>query len=489
MTVQTDPALATHADPAPDPSSDRLVGRLTTFASLATVLLIMARVTKHAADPLDNSDTWFHLRLGQDFLGGWSLWHPGQLSKFATTPWVPTQWSTEMLTAKMDDWFGLPGVAWLFGALFLVFIVTLFLLCQREGDVLPAAVATGVTVIAAGASLSARPQVVSLILFTLTVAAWHRAARTGIPPWWLIPLTWVWATAHGMWTAGVLAGLVTWLGLALDRRHDARTSVRFLAVPVLSVLAACVTPLGPRLLVSQVAVGERTSLITEWGPTSFRTLTAFLVAAMVGVVVIRWSRRSEVAWTPLLQLVLAGGWILLVSRMVPFGAILAAPLFVVAVTEILPRRTQAASQGRAARRVVWGGALLCLVALTVAVPHTAAEPGGVPSAFTSRLQQLPDGASVLVEDGTGAWIEYEFPALNPVIDGMLDAYPVDHIQAFADFRNLEPGWTDFVDESDADVAVLEKGSALTAAMQAQLGWKVVQKDRDWVYLEAPDTRP
>ncbi len=97
---------------------------------------------------------------------------------------------------------------------------------------------TGITVIAAGASLSARPQVVSLILFTVTVAAWERSSRTGVPPWWLIPLTWVWATAHGLWTAGVLVGFVIWLGLVLDRRHEVRTSVRFLAVPVLSVLAA-----------------------------------------------------------------------------------------------------------------------------------------------------------------------------------------------------------------------------------------------------------
>ena len=109
---------------------DRLFGRVFTFASLATVLLLMARVTKHAADPLDNTDMWFHLKLGHEFLGGWSLRHPGQLSSFATSPWVPTQWSTEILTAKVDDWFGLPGVAWMFGLLYLVLIVAVFFLCR-----------------------------------------------------------------------------------------------------------------------------------------------------------------------------------------------------------------------------------------------------------------------------------------------------------------------------------------------------------------------
>src|SRR6478672_10195736 len=238
VTVQTHAApdsgpreQETAAVPSPRSREDRLFGRVFTFASLATVLLVMGRVTKHAADPLDNTDMWFHLKLGHEFLGGWSLRHPGQLSSFATSPWVPTQWATEILAAKMDDWFGLPGVAWMFGLLYLVLIVAVFFLCRRHGDLLPAAVAAGVCVVAAGASLSARPQVVSLVFFTLTVAAWNRAARTATTPWWLIPLTWVWATAHGLWTAGVLVGIATAVGIAVDQRLGWRQAGRLLAVP------------------------------------------------------------------------------------------------------------------------------------------------------------------------------------------------------------------------------------------------------------------
>jgi hypothetical protein len=455
-----------------------------TFASLATVLLVMGRVTKHAADPLDNTDMWFHLKLGHEFLGGWSLRHPGQLSSFATSPWVPTQWSTEILAAKMDDWFGLPGVAWMFGLLYLVLIAAVFFLCRRHGDLLPAAIAVGVCVVSSGASLSARPQVVSLVLFTVTVAAWSRAARTVTPPWWLVPLTWVWATAHGLWTAGVLVGVATAVGIAVDQKVGWRRAGRLLAVPALSVVAACLTPVGPALLTSQLAVGARTSMITEWGATSFREPAAFLVAAMVGVTVLRWARRAPVAWTSLFQLMLAGGWVLLVTRMVPFGAILAAPLFVAAVSEVLPERTRSGGL-RLERVVVVGGALVCLFGLTLAVPRTADQPSGVPTKFSARLEALPDESTVLVEDGSGAWIEYAFPRLNPTIDGMLDAYPVSYMRRFSEMRKLEPGWVRFIRGSRASVAVLRDKSPLSLAMEAQLHWKVVQKDRDWVYLEAP----
>ena len=379
MSLQTDAAHEAAVEVAGDAKDDVLFHRIFTTAALATVLLVMVRVTIAAAAPLDNDDTWFHLRLGHEFLGGWSLRHPGRLSSFATSPWVPTQWSTEILTAKVDDWFGLPGVAWMYGVLYLVLIVGVFLLCRAHGDLLPSAVATAVCVIAAGASLSARPQVVSLILVTATVAAWNRAARTGRPPWWLVPMTWVWATAHGLWTAGVVIGVVTAFGIILDRKVGAKQALQFLAVPVLSVVAACVTPVGPALLTSQLAVGARTSMITEWGATSFRSPGPFLVACLVGVVVLVWARRGGVGWTGLLQLAVAAGWILLVSRMVPFGAILAAPLFVTAVTGTLPLRSRSGPAGRGERAVLVGGALLCVVGLTLAVPHTSDEPAGVPT--------------------------------------------------------------------------------------------------------------
>ena len=45
-----------------------------------------------AALPLDNNDTYFHLRFGHEFLSGaWSIRDPGSVSSFATADWVPTQ--------------------------------------------------------------------------------------------------------------------------------------------------------------------------------------------------------------------------------------------------------------------------------------------------------------------------------------------------------------------------------------------------------------
>jgi uncharacterized membrane protein len=463
---------------ASPPPHSRIVG----VVSLLAFVMVMVRVTTHASAPLNNGDTWFHLRIGHEFWGDWSIVDPGALSSFATASWVPTQWSTQMAAAAMESRFGLPGVAWLFGALFLLFVVAVYFLGRSEGAALPTTLATGVVFIAAGSSLSARPQVVSLILFTGVVWMWLRAARLGRPPWLLIPLTWFWATAHGLWTTGVLLGLVMCVGLLLERRIAGRKAALFFAVPALSLLAACLTPVGPRLVAAQFAVGERTSLIGEWGPTSFREVPAIVTALFVGTLIVLWSRRSRVDWTPVLMLLLGSAWILTVDRMVAFGAILIAPLFVQAFTELTGDRRESL---RLERLVVGATAVTCLLGLALAVPHTAKTPADVPTRFTPVLAKLPAGSPVLVEDHSGAWMEWRFTHLNPVIDGMFDAYTVDHMEEFAAFRRVEPGWAGFVQRSGASYAVLVQGSPITAAMQSQLRWSVVQRDENWVLLTAP----
>jgi hypothetical protein len=148
---------------------------------------------------------------------------------------------------------------------------------------------------------------------------------------------------------------------------------------------------------------------------------------------------------------------------------------------------------RSDRRVECGalalGVLGFMVVLGLAVPQQAEIATNVPSRLLPRLEALPPGSSVVVDDGVGSWIEWAVPEVAPVIDGMLDAYPVGYIRDFTEFATLQPGWQDFLEASDAQVAVLKADKPLTAALQDQLRWKVVDKDEDWVYLVAPDAAP
>jgi len=464
--------------------------RLSTGLSLVTMLVLMAGLTRYAAAPLENPDTWFHLRIGEQLSGPWSLTHPGQLSSFGDVAWVPTQWSTEMLAARFEAWFGLPGVAWFFGALYLALALCVRAACRREAAALPATVATGACLLAASSAISARPQVVSLVLLAVVVAGWLSAGRGGRLPYHLVPLTWVWATAHGMWSTGVVVSAVCCAGLLLDRRRDGTVTkglaLRAASVPLLGLGAACLTPIGPRLLTSQLTVAHRATYISEWAPTSFREPAALVLAAMVAAVVVCYSLRPGVSWMRLLLLLLACGQAALVSRMVACSAVLVAPLLAAELHLLLRSHPGIRSPWpRAERPVVLGGAAVLLACLAAVVPHTAADPAGVPVAFDARLSALPAGSPVVVTDGVGSWLEWRHPELDPLVDGMFDAYPVEHLRQVADLLHVRPGWQRFVTRTGARTAVLLEGTSLGDAMVHQLGWRVVQHSAGYVLLTRP----
>ena len=123
--------------------------------------------------------------------------------------------------AQTEDWFGLAGVAWLSGLLFLSLALVVYWACRRQAEPVVAALLVVLTLIACTSGMSMRPQLVSYVLVVVTTAAWLRARDTGRAPWLLVPVTWVWTMCHGMWPVGIVIGVVAVLGLALDRGSPA----------------------------------------------------------------------------------------------------------------------------------------------------------------------------------------------------------------------------------------------------------------------------
>jgi hypothetical protein len=165
--------------------------------------------------------------------------------------------------------------------------------------------------------------------------------------------------------------------------------------------------------------------------------------------------------------------------------VVVAPLFAAAVQQLVDRRSPWRRPGSLELSALAVAVAALLGVLAVQVGGTADRPAGVPSGFGSRLAALPAGTPIAVEDGVGSWVEYRYPTLDPVIDGMFDAYPVGYIKRFGDFREVRPGWTGFLRHAGAEVAITKQTSPLTAALTTQLGWKPVASDGGYVYLVAP----
>src|SRR4249919_527638 len=369
--------------------------RVRTWLAALVVLGTLVTLVANCARTLTNTDTYFHLRFGQELLGGWRLRHPGSVSTFATRDWVPTQWLSEIVMAKTEDWFGLAGVAWLSGFLEIALFVTLYVVCRDRAEPLVAAALTATALFAMQNGLSMRPQVISYLLVAVVVGAWLRTARDGRVRWWLIPLVWLWAMLHGMWPLAVVIGGVAVVGLALDRAPR-RVVVRAAVVPVASAVVAALTPVGPELYTAVAAVGSRSQYFAEWGSPDWTSWEyGALVVLLVLTVLALWRRRHN-PWTEILLVGLAAAFAVYSERTVPVAAAMVAPLLAGPLQDVLGRRTPV---DRRERLAVGGGALAALVILAVAVPFTSADPPAEPASLDAALSALPPGTKVLDDWG------------------------------------------------------------------------------------------
>jgi hypothetical protein len=485
--VTDDPAQEGTPDPASGAAAQRhdpvaIALRWLAPALLGAVLLFVVRVV---AAPLNNMDTYFHLRFGSEFLHGhWSLQHPGSVSSFGTESWVPTQWLPEVVMAQLDQWFGLAGVAWLSGLQQVGLVVTLFLVCRRWADPLVVALLLIPTVTAMSIGLSMRPQVLSYILVAVTIGAWLRTRDDGKPRWWLVPLTWLWAMLHGMWPIGIALGLVGVAGLALDRRTGPRGLARAALVPVASAVAAALTPVGPRLYGAVVGVGDRSHFFSEWGAPDFTAIAACTVLALLlGITAVLFVRAPTRSWTDIAYLMVAGGCALWSYRTVPVAAVILMPLAARAAQDLLPRGVQPLR--RPELRGVLAAAAVVLGVLALLVPHTSDRPPAQPAWVEPALSALPTGTKVVSEWGYSAYLMWKYPQLDLLMHGYGDTFTTAELQRQTDIITLAPGWDQELRDTHCLIAVLKPSYRLAYALEHQEGWRVVHHSADMEMLVAP----
>ena len=454
-----------------------LVPTLALFAVGATV--------KFGIRAVSDPDAWWHLKAGAYVLSHWQFDGPDPWVPFSSRPFVLTQWLPEIIAQKGYQLFGLPAVAWLRCAAMLAMISALFWAARQAADAVPAIMAALAGLIGTGNSLSERPQLVSFVLLAVTVGAWWKTAGDLRPRWWLAPMTFLWACSHGLWGVGAIIGLVVVAGLALDRRLDWRTALRLLAVPALSIVAAGLTPVGPRLLLTPLEVSSNAAqFVQEWQPTEVRDIYVAVTLGMIALALLPWIRgRSARPWW---QIALAGTALvctLATFRTIPVGSIIAAPLLASALQE---------QRGHAVRPITRQGTMawvgLIAAAAIVAAPITAAmaqRPSGWPEGLRPQLAAIPDRTVILNDFSAGGWLLCAEPQLTPVIDLRSEVYSTEYIRDYIRTKEVRAGWQRFLDRTKPKYGLLKATAPLTVALREQLNWTTVAKDGGYVLLKAP----
>ena len=254
----------THTE-EPTPERTPRVVLLVPLVVLGALPLILL---KFGTGPITDPDALWHIVAGRELWSTWQFAGPDRLAEFTRLPFVYHQWLPELLMAGANAVAGLAGVAWLFNAMLLGFIVALYALCRGQGGILAALLATVAGWIGAGGSLSPRPQVFGFILLAVSLAAWLRTERDGRIRWWLLPLTWLWACVHGTWLYAVGLTVLFGIGMLLDRKVGRRFALRAGGLVAALVAVAMLTPVGPQLLLAPLAISRISPFISEWKPTS-----------------------------------------------------------------------------------------------------------------------------------------------------------------------------------------------------------------------------
>lgn len=450
------------------------------------MVAFLAAIPLLAVREIDDASPWLHLRIGEFLRGGGRFGQPDPWAPFASHAYVPGQWLPSVVMAQAYDALGPVAITWSRGigitALAAALLWALRAVCPPQ----VAVPVTALTLWAAWPGLAERPQLAGFVLLVPVIGAWWRTALDHRARWWVIPLTWLAACCHGVWSLGVGVGGVVVLGLLLARQLTRGELGRLAAVLGGSVAAAGLTPVGPALLLTPFSVGSNgRAFVTEWFPSSVRSVDVAVVLVMLGAVYATWAlRRERPALWRVGLLVVAIGLNLTMHRTVAVGAFLAALLLAEQLTLWWPRPAAVPSGG--GWRAVVPYAVGLLLAGLVAVPLARADSHRVhkvPASMTERVRALPDGARVVADSDITGWLLFEAPQVQPLFDVRIESYDAAYITRYIGAVQARPGWRTFIDDGQARVALLPSGSPLGLALQQQLGWRVVERADGFELLE------
>jgi hypothetical protein len=454
------------------------------FAGAVTTIVVFISVVL-GVRPVSDPSPWLHLKVGAFLLDGGRFGLPDPWAPFAGKAYLPTEWLPAVLGQEIYQAFGLPGIGWMRCAGILGLLSALVWSARRSADTVTAVLVALAAIVGAYEGLTERPQLVGLVFLAVAVGAWWRTALDLKPRWWLVPMTWLWACCHGLWIVGIAVGVVCIAGLLFDRRLSRATTTRLLAIPVLSLAAAGLTPLGPRLLLSPLAIGTNVrEFVGEWQSTSVHDPFAVVTLAMLGLVVLSWLRLGRrPPWWQIGFLLMDVVATLATIRTIAVGAVIAAPLL---AHEILLYRDRPVVATSRRSRTAW--ATLIVIAIVAAFPLSAARaqrPAAVPQRLTPKLSAIPSGTVVLAEGDISGWLLWADPGVKSVLDPRIEIYPSAHIHAFVSAMAAGPGWKQFVDRMGARYAFVLTGSPIATALVERAGWSQIGKDAGFVLLRAP----
>jgi hypothetical protein len=438
---------------------------------LPVALMFVAMAALALVTP-PQSDTWFHLRAGQE------IWNSGSLithERFSYTtagrPWQNHEWLSQVLMYAVYAAGGPILLTLLAGGAAFLAVLWSFRLVRGSFETRLLLLLS--LLVLTPPEWAVRPQALSLLIFMLSL---HLVLRDRLG--WMPPLIAIWANAHGVVLFGVLLAGVNLIE-ALVWSHRGRSRALFIAG--LCAAAPMASPLGwqywPRVMqtVSEaraLGIHEYRSGF-EFAAVPFWALLLALAAAAA------WRARDF----PRLDradriLALAAAVLGLASavsiRNAPFFALVAAPALsrLVVMRSTVPVVRPA---GRATMSLLAASAAAAAVFVLYEWRDQGTHLGWTPvtSAAASAVRACPAPIfNTYAEGGALTWFVPEQPVF---VDGRVEVYPVRFLE---ESRRVESSgdYTGLFDRYGIRCAVVGNGSAIDVRLRSDPGMRESFRD-------------
>lgn len=460
------------------------------FPTMAMIMILVTATLLACLAPAQ-SDTFWHLRAGQD------TWRDGAVPLTDTysytalgMPWPNHSWLWQAVAYGLWRIGGFPlltaaNAALLIGAVALSFTLV-------RGDPRRRLVPLVAALPAISTEWALRPQGASLFLFALLL---HLLVRERY--WWVPVVFLLWANIHGgvalggvvMLTASAVAA-ARWWG---SRNPAEWTRLRtLLLISAVSGLATLATPLGPGLwsyVVTSIGRSKENE-IDEWASAFHWGLTELIFwgwgAALVLACILRRHRLSS--WPERLLSVASVVLLLFAAssiRNIPAFVLAAMPVLIAATRRsggIVAGPRDEKSPANGAIALATAVACLAVVALSWVNPPARLGWDPLPSAAQDAIAACPGNLYNRFDEG--GYIIWLVPQTPVFVDNRQDPYPQDFLERH--FRTERSGdYQEVFADYGVACAALPVTSPTAAALMRD-GWTVVHQDSVWLVFYPPE---
>ena len=262
------------------------------------------------------------------------------------------------------------------------------------------------------------------------------------------------------------------------------------AVLLLSMVASQLTPSGLSAFSFAASYAGSASLVAEERPADVTSpaglvFAALLLGALALALVVDRAALAARLRSPLLWIGLIAPFTVLGlahQRLLPYAAIILAPVVAALLPAVLHRPATAAPLIRRSVAVVAVLAMLLVGSLVaVAAAPRAPDLAAYPAAAVPLLRDQP--GNLLNEYDWGGYLIFAAPEHPTFVDGRGAAlYPASVIGEFARAVGLRPGYRDVLDARGIELVLLRPDRPLAVALRED-GWAVLGEGAgSWVLL-------